>query len=148
MCASITRRQFLGTLASATTAAGLYTWRIEPTWVEFVRRDLPIANLPPALAGKTLVQLSDIHIGPQANDGYIAEVFADVAALNPDLVVHTGDLITYAGPKTIAQARIVLATFPRGKLGTFATLGNHDYGRNWSQPDVADQIARLLTTAG
>ena len=89
MCASITRRQFLGTLSGATAAVGLYTWRVEPTWVEFVRRDLPIANLPPALAGKTLVQLSDIHIGPQVDDDYIASVFAQVTALHPDIVVHT-----------------------------------------------------------
>ena len=148
MCASITRRQFLGTLASASAAVGFYTWRIEPTWVEFVRRDLPIANLPPALAGKILVQLSDIHIGPQVDDDYVTGVFARVAALKPDLIVHTGDLITYAGDRTIAQAKALLAGFPHGRLGTFATLGNHDYGRNWSEPDVADHIARMLTSAG
>ncbi len=148
MSALLTRRRFLTGLVTTTGLTALYTWRVEPTWVEFVRRDLPIANLPPALAGKTLVQLSDIHIGPQVDDEYVARVFARVTALNPDIVVHTGDLVTYAGPKTIAQARTVLGSFPRGKLGTFAILGNHDYGRNWSQPEVADQIARLLAEAG
>ena len=82
----LTRRRFLTGLIAATGLTGLYTWRVEPTWVEFVRRDLPIANLPPALAGKTLVQLSDIHIGPQVSDDYIASVFSKVTALNPDLV--------------------------------------------------------------
>ena len=144
----ISRRQFLTGLIATTGLTGLYTWRVEPTWVEFVRRDLPIVNLPAALAGRTLVQLSDIHIGAQVDDDYLARVFASVTALRPDLVVHTGDLITYAGDRTIAQARNVLATFPRGKLGTFATLGNHDYGRNWSEPLVALQVARLLTQAG
>jgi len=144
----LTRRRFLTGLIAAPVLAGLYTWRVEPTWVEFVPRDLPIANLPPALAGKTLVQLSDIHIGPQVDDDYIAGVFAQVAALNPDLVVHTGDLITYAGPKTLGQARAVTAGFPRGKLGTFAILGNHDYGKNWSEPAVAWQVVDLLAHAG
>ena len=148
MRTAITRRRFLTSLATAASATVLYTWRIEPTWVEFVRRDLPIANLPPALAGRTLVQLSDIHIGTQVDDAYLASVFAQVTALNPDIVVHTGDLVTYAGPGTISQAKAVLATFPRGKLGTFATLGNHDYGRKWAEPAVADQISRLLADVG
>jgi predicted MPP superfamily phosphohydrolase len=144
----LTRRRFLTGLMAAPVLAGFYTWRIEPGWVEFVRRDLPIANLPPALAGKTLIQLSDIHIGPQVSDDYIASVFAQVTALKPDLVVHTGDLITYDGDRSIAQAQAMLARFPRGRLGTFAILGNHDYGRNWSEPLVASQISRLLTHAG
>ena len=142
------RRKFLLTLGGGVAGTLLYTWRLEPTWVEFVRRDLPIANLPAALRGKTLVQLSDIHIGSQVADDHVTDVFAQVAALQPDIVVHTGDLITYAGPKTLDQARTLLGTFPRGKLGTFATLGNHDYGKRWSEPAVARQVAGLLGNAG
>lgn len=148
MRARLTRRQFLFTLGGGVAATGLYTWRIEPHWVEFVRRDLPIANLPPALAGKTLVQLSDIHIGRQVSDDYLAGVFARVAALQPDLVVHTGDLVSYRDAHTIAQAQAVVAGFPRGKLGTFAILGNHDYGENWTKQSVAAAVAQVLTHAG
>lgn len=144
----VTRRRFLASLATVAGATLVYTWRVEPTWVEFVRRDLPIANLPPGLAGKTLVQLSDIHIGAQVDNDYVTGVFAQVAALRPDIVVHTGDLVTYAGPTTIGQARTVLEAFPRGRLGTFATLGNHDYGRKWSEPGVALQVAGVLSFAG
>ena len=143
-----TRRRFLAGLVAAPIVTALYTWRIEPTWVEFVHRDLPIANLPSGLVGKTLVQLSDIHIGSQVADDHITDVFARVAALQPDIVVHTGDLITYAGPKTLEKARTLLGAFPRGKLGTFATLGNHDYGKRWSEPEVARQVAGLLDHAG
>ena len=143
-----TRRRFLAGLVAAPIVTALYTWRIEPTWVEFVHRDLPIANLPSGLVGKTLVQLSDIHIGSQVADDHITDVFARVAALQPDIVVHTGDLITYAGPKTLEKARTLLGAFPRGKLGTFATLGNHDYGKRWSEPGVARQVAALLGHAG
>src|SRR5450432_3281383 len=95
----LSRRRFLTTLAVAPALTVLYTWRVEPTWMEFVRRDLPIAQLPDALVGKTLVQLSDIHIGPQVDEDYVADVFRRVTALDPDIVVHTGDLITYAGPE-------------------------------------------------
>jgi predicted MPP superfamily phosphohydrolase len=144
----LTRRRFLSGIVAAPFLAGLYTWRVEPTWIEYVQRDLPVTNLPPALSGKTLVQLSDIHIGPQVDDDYVAGVFAKVASFDPDIVVHTGDLITYAGPRTIDQAKNVMSGFPRGKLGTFAILGNHDYGRSWAAPAVADQISALLSRAG
>ncbi|HWA26858.1 MAG TPA: metallophosphoesterase [Lacunisphaera sp.] len=144
----ITRRQFLTGLGAVAAGTCLYTWRIEPTWVEFVRRDLTIENLPAMLAGRTLVQLSDIHIGPQVNDDYLKDVFARVTALRPDIVVNTGDLVTYAGPQTLTQARTLLAGFPRGKLATIATLGNHDYGKNWSEYKVANQVSELLGEAG
>lgn len=144
----LTRRHFLTGIIAAPVLTVLYTWRVEPTWVEFVHRDLPIAHLPPTLAGKTLVQLSDTHIGPRVDDDYVTDVFKRVTALAPDFVVHTGDVITYAGPKTLHQARAVLATYPHGRLGTFACLGNHDYGKNWSEPAVAKQVADLLTEAG
>ena len=135
-------------MVSAPLLVGLYTWRVEPTWIEIVSRDLPIANLPQALIGKTLAQLSDTHIGPQVDDDYITRVFSQVNLLNPDIVVHTGDLISYAGHKTIEQAKRLTCTIPRGKLGTVAILGNHDYGGNWSEPLVARQVSDVLTQAG
>ncbi len=141
----LTRRAFLATALAAPLA--LYTWRIEPRWLEIKRRDLPIVGLPHALDGKTLAHFTDLHIGPQVDDAYIAETFARIAALRPDLVVHTGDLITARGP-FLEQARELLRQFPRGPLGTFAILGNHDYGHNWSHPELADRIVRLLEDAG
>lgn len=60
------RRRFL-TIAGAGAAAGLglYTWRVEPHWLEIVRRPLPVRALPPRLAGRTLIQMSDVHVGPR-----------------------------------------------------------------------------------
>ena len=43
--------------------SGLYTWQIEPFWLEFVKKKMPIRNLPNHLVGKTLMQISDIHVG-------------------------------------------------------------------------------------
>ncbi|MBI3886292.1 MAG: phosphoesterase, partial [Opitutae bacterium] len=52
------------------------------------------------------------------DDDYLTAVFRRVSALQPDLVAHTGDLITYGGPATFAQAKPLLENFPRGRLGT------------------------------
>jgi uncharacterized protein len=37
---------------------------------------------------------------------------------------------------------------PRGRLGTFGVLGNHDYGRNWAELPVGDAVARIAARAG
>jgi len=42
----------------------------------------------------------------------------------------------------------VLRAAPRGRLGTVASLGNHDYGRNWKSIAVADDVSRVATDAG
>lgn len=36
----------------------------------------------------------------------------------------------------------------RGKLGTVGILGNHDYGKNWAEQDVANQITSQLGKEG
>jgi uncharacterized protein len=124
------RRRFFqvaGASAAAAVATGLYTWRIEPHRLEIVRRPLPVRALPPRLAGRSLVQISDLHVGPRVADDYVLDTFHTVAALRPDLVVFTGDFISYH-PGFAEQARAIYQEFPRGRLATLAILGNHDYG--------------------
>lgn len=144
----VTRRTFLTTLFGGAALTGFYTWRIEPHWLEITRRDLPIADLPVALDGRTLAHFSDLHIGRDVDDDYLRSVFRRVSALRPDIVVHTGDLLTYRGESTLTQARQLLPDFPRGHLATLAVLGNHDYGHSWSHSDIATQVSALLTDAG
>lgn len=135
-----TRRRFLAALASGAALTGFYAWRIEPHWLEFVRRDLPIESLPPGLIGRTLVQVSDLHCGPQVDDGYLIETFERIRALAPDIVVHTGDLVTASRIATEERLESVLRHFPRGRLGTAAVLGNHDYGWSWKYQKIAGLV--------
>src|ERR1700749_1721066 len=104
------RRQALKALAGAgcgALAAGLYTWRIEPHWLEITRRELAIRGLAHELEGRTLAQISDIHVGPQVDDDYIVETFQRVSAMRPDFVAYTGDWISYRGPQQFEQLRRV-----------------------------------------
>ena len=149
---SLTRRRFIwksgvGLVGSALTT-GFYAWRIEPHWVEIVERPLPVAQLSAALTGKRLVQISDLHVGPRVDDDYLMASLDRVRDLRPDILVVTGDLVSYWGAGTFTQLDRVLSRLPRGARATLAILGNHDYGRGWSQADVADKVTARLTGLG
>ena len=59
----------------AATLTGAYTYFVEPFWLEFVHRPLPIKNLPQSLNGKILMQISDIHAGDEFPLQYIKDSF-------------------------------------------------------------------------
>ena len=88
---------------------------------------MPVRHLPPALTGCTVAQLSDLHVSPWVSDDYLRETFRRVAALNPDVVVITGDLMN-PHDRWEEHVPAVYQHAPRGRLATIATLGNHDYG--------------------
>ncbi len=151
-CRDMKRRKFIkqGILSTVGMgiATGLYTWQVEPFWLEFVQRDMPIANLPDTLVGKTLMQISDVHVGNRFDYQYIIDSFQKAQAWMPDLVVYTGDFASYESSEQFTQLEEVLAHAVRGRMGTLGVLGNHDYGINWSQQKVADRISTLLRDAG
>lgn len=146
------RRAFLrtGALATGAIAAGLGVdaFLIEPQHVELVRRPMPLEHLPPSLEGRTLLHVSDIHVGPDVSSRYLIDSFTRAARLGPDFVVCSGDFVSAASAQEHVELARVLRSFPRGRLGTFASLGNHDYGRAWSHVEVADQVSRVAGDAG
>jgi predicted MPP superfamily phosphohydrolase len=124
---------------------GIYTLVVEPHWLEITTRDLPVANLPVALDGARLAQLSDLHVGPQVDDAYLIASFDRLRALAPDIVTITGDFISHRperGESQFVQLREVLSHLPRGRLATLGILGNHDYGVAWQQPEVAARVVQ------
>lgn len=146
----ISRRSFLhalGACAGVGTGALYYTLQIEPNWLEVVRRPLPVRRLPPSLAGRTLAHLSDIHVGPFVSDDYLVNAFRRVADLRPDIVVITGDLMSwhYGWRDHVAA---IYQHVPRGRLATIATLGNHDYGPRWGDQNIGANVAGLLRESG
>lgn len=127
---------------------GLYTWQIEPFWLEFTRLKMPVKNLPDDLEGKTIMQISDIHVGNRFDYNYIIESFQKAQQHNPDFVVYTGDYVSYESEEQFKQLEEVMRHTVTGKLGTLGILGNHDYGKNWAQQEVADTISEHLEKAG
>jgi len=149
----LTRRHFLAAAGSvaAASAVGLatvgYTIYIEPHWVETVHRTLPVKSLPTNLEGKTFVQLSDIHVGPDVDDAYLLSVFDHVRSLKPDIVVVTGDFIShYRG--IVDHAARVYRHLPKGKFGTVGIFGNHDYGSRSANKELAAALHMVFDQTG
>jgi len=146
------RRKFIKGLAGLTglsMLSGLYAWQVEPFWLEFVELEMPIKNLPEKLNGKILMQISDIHIGKRFDHNFIIESFKKAQTYNPDFVVYTGDYVsTYKDEVQYKELDETLLNCVKGKIATVGILGNHDYGRNWTQAEIADNITSMLEQKG
>ncbi|MGB1205659.1 MAG: metallophosphoesterase [Chitinophagales bacterium] len=144
------RRKFITALSLSGIGilTGLYTWQVEPFWLEFVKVKMPIKNLPEKLVGKTLMQISDVHIGNRFEKQYIIDSFLKAQEYQPDFVVYTGDFINYESKKQFEQLETVFQHAVLGKLGTLGILGNHDYGKKWAEVEVANTIVSILEEKG
>ena len=128
--------------------SGLYSWQIEPFWLEFVKVKMPVKNLPNHLVGKTLMQISDIHVGNGFDYNYVIDSFKKATSYQPDFVVYTGDFVSYENEEQLEQLQEVCKHIVLGKHGTAGVLGNHDYGHNWQQQEVANEISAILEHSG
>jgi uncharacterized protein len=73
----------------------------------------------------TLVQITDLHVGPTIGRDKVAEVVAATNALAPDIIAITGDLVD----GTVASLRDAVAPLRelRARHGVFFVTGNHEY---------------------
>ena len=101
---------------------------IEPHWVDIVEVELPLTALPDSWVGKKVVQISDLHCSRVVKASYLRRCVEEVNAQDPDVVVLTGDYITYEGKNGYKDKVIDVLSGLRAKQGCYACLGNHDYG--------------------
>ena len=86
---------------------------------------VPIEKFPASANGYSIAQITDLHVGPTLGVGYVEEVVKETNALNPDLIVITGDLVD----GSVEQLREHVEPL-RGlvaKDGVFFVTGNHEY---------------------
>src|SRR5438445_5385432 len=126
----ISRRAFLArvtggaavTVARASVARGMFE---APGEHEIVDVEVPLAKLPRALDGFTIVQLSDLHNGMTIDRPFVPRVVDHANRLAPDLVALTGDLVD--GPVESLREHVAPLGTLRAKHGVFAITGNHEY---------------------
>ena len=74
----------------------------------------------PSVSGRTLVQISDVHIGSRS-PRLLERIVERVNALQPDYVLITGDLIDFAG-----ISRAELAPLGEFDAPAYFAIGNHE----------------------
>ena len=119
-------RARLGAAAAAISAGVALVFALWSGRRLVVKRVLvELSRLPAALHGTTIVQLTDVHIGPTLGKGFLDRVVDAANALEPDVVVITGDLVDGS------VARLAEAVAPLARLqarhGVFFVTGNHEY---------------------
>lgn len=88
--------------------------------------NVPIKNLPSALEGLKIVQLSDIHSGSFSDKEPINNAVELINSLKADLFFFTGDLVNNKASEYLPYIDIFNKI--KAKYGQFSILGNHDYG--------------------
>lgn len=126
---SASRRDFLKVATSAvllpTGGCSLYGTYIGRNRIAIEEQTLFFHDFPKALDGLSIVQISDLHAGVFM-EGWQLEPFIDmVNNLKPDLVVITGDIISW-GSYYIEPVTEVLGKI-RSSKGAYAIMGNHDF---------------------
>jgi predicted MPP superfamily phosphohydrolase len=84
-----------------------------------------LSGLPDAMDGTVLVVLSDMHLGSQVGERWLAARIAQVKAQRPDLVVLLGDIFEGHGPpedQLIATLKQLSAPY-----GIWVVSGNHEF---------------------
>lgn len=145
------RRAFLRMAAvgaAAGVTSGLYAFQVEPRWVHWNEQTMHFPELPERLRGRLLLQVSDLHVGPRVETEFVRNTLLRAADYDPDWVVLTGDLVTWRGDWVLSELERVLEGTVRGRHGTFAVLGNHDYGRRWNDMGIAGLIEEVLARQG
>jgi predicted MPP superfamily phosphohydrolase len=139
------RRRFLEQTAIALSAApfvvgtyGLFYGRLN---VETTQQRIRLRRLPRAFDGFRIVQLSDLHISPFMSAEEIRRYVGIANQLKGDLVVLTGDFLTYdpSAEGAVVQALSGL----KAPFGVFGCLGNHEI-----YTETEDSITRLFAAGG
>lgn len=110
------------TLSVAATGFGMFQARRRPRIVDIT---IPIRNLPPALHGFRIAQISDLHVGPTIKAPFVKRIVETVNELDADLVAFVGDLAD--GPVERLRPHVAALAGLRSRHGTFFVTGNHEY---------------------
>ena len=90
-----------------------------------VRVDIPLAGLPAQLAGFTIAQISDIHVGSTIKGAYVSAIVDRVNSLGADLIAITGDVVD-GSVEQLSSHTAPLARLA-ARHGVYLVTGNHEY---------------------
>jgi len=104
--------------------------------VKYVQKN--IQNLPASLNGVKIVHISDVQADRFTDSEKIARYVNKINAQQPDLVLFSGDLVSW-GQNYIETGAIGLGKID-SKYGVYAVLGDHDY---WAGADSIESALEM-----
>jgi predicted MPP superfamily phosphohydrolase len=124
------RRQLVArTVAEAAglgvAALGAVSVRSALADVDVEEVEVKLARMPRALSGLTLVQLTDIHIGPTIGQKFLEHIVEKSNAQKPDAIVITGDLVD--GSVASLRSHVEPLARLKARYGVYFVTGNHEY---------------------
>jgi uncharacterized protein len=117
-------RRVATTVGLAPFAGGAYGFLYGRLNLKIHHQRISIPHLPRSFDGFSILQLSDLHIGPFMTARQIRTVAAIANALKPDLTVLTGDFVTFDASTQYAVVDALSGL--RAPFGVFGCLGNHE----------------------
>jgi predicted MPP superfamily phosphohydrolase len=107
--------------------------------------EIKIRGLHKDLDGLKIVHLSDFHLaGFHHHKEVLLKQMEEVNRLAPDLLLNTGDFVSY-GWREFGRFDTILSV-SCGRYGKFAVLGNHDFGTYhpfFTEADRENNVLRL-----
>jgi len=117
--------QAAGFLAGAVPfASAVYGFAGERLRFQVREVEIPVGNLPPALEGLRITQLSDIHVGSYMPVEQVRRAVRMANELRGDIAVVTGDFLT--GRTDPLEDCIAELSRLRAPLGIWGCNGNHE----------------------
>lgn len=105
---------------------GIWPRFIEPACIFTKNVTIPIPTLPKELDGLRIVQFSDLHYSQYTSKKFLKRAKKRIMSLSADLIVFTGDLISYSLLPNTEDLSAFLSSL-EAPLGCYAIFGNHDY---------------------
>ena len=117
-----------------------------PYRYQLFRETVKVPNLPDALVGLKIIQISDIHTGSFLHKEPVRNAVDLINAQKPDLVFFTGDLVNNKAEE--AQPFVEVFDKIDARYGAYSVLGNHDYGDYVQWPSAEAKEANLESLKG
>ena len=144
-------RALLSLTALGSLAVGAYGVFIEPYRLRVRRVRLPLLSPHTPGVAIRILHITDLHM--RSGDKRRVRMLQQLACLEPDLLLLTGDLI-HGGRDPDAEIETVLEALApiRARHGAYAVLGNHDHVRrhrikSWfGQPHRFHDTTQLVRT--